>query len=162
VAKQVEPMTTPGTTEPFPTPPEILSFGEVRLRLVRIVPGDASRGLVPFYHFRILAADERDAGHINFRVGDTEHVRHCAGHIGFEINESFRGRRFAFQACQAIAPFVRLIYDAVILTCDPDNPASIRTIERLGAGFIDEVAVPPHDPHYERGSRSKKRYRWEP
>jgi hypothetical protein len=32
----------------------------------------------------------------------------------------------------------------------------------LGAGFVDEIPVPPHDPHYQRGSRSKKRYRWTP
>jgi hypothetical protein len=24
------------------------------------------------------------------------------------------------------------------------------------------VAVPPHDPHYQRGSRFKRRYRWKP
>jgi tagatose 1,6-diphosphate aldolase len=50
----------------------------------------------------------------------------------------------------------------VTITCDPDNLASIRTIERLGASFADEVPVPPHDPHFQRGSRSKRRYRWIP
>jgi hypothetical protein len=38
----------------------------------------------------------------------------------------------------------------------------MRTIERLGARFIDEVVVPPYDPHYQRGSRRKRRYRWTP
>jgi predicted acetyltransferase len=66
------------------------------------------------------------------------------------------------QACHAIAPFVRSIYRSVTITCDPDNLASRRTIERLGAKFVDEVAVPPHDPHYQRGSRIKRRYRWTP
>jgi hypothetical protein len=27
---------------------------------------------------------------------------------------------------------------------------------------MDEVAVPPHDPHFLRGSRSKRRYEWAP
>ena len=112
------------------------------------------------YHFRILAADDLDVGHINFRVGSTEHVRVCAGHIGFEIREQFPGHGYAFQACRAIAPFVRSVYDSVTITCDPDNQASRRTIERLGASFTDEVPVPEHDPHYQRGSRSKRRYRW--
>jgi hypothetical protein len=40
--------------------------------------------------------------------------------------------------------------------------ASRRTIERLGAEFIDEVPVPEHDPHYARGSRIKRRYLWKP
>jgi predicted acetyltransferase len=143
-------------------PPEALSFGQVRLHFIRIVPGDPSRDFVPAYHFRILLGDGSDVGHINFRVGDTEHVRVSAGHIGFEICEEHRGHGYAFEACCAIAPFVRSVYDAVTITCDPDNLASRRTIERLGASFIDEVPVPQHDPHYQRGSRFKRRYRWTP
>ncbi len=150
------------SVEQFQTPPDTLAFGQVRLQFVHIVPGDASRDLVPAYHFRILTVDGSDVGHINFRVGDTEHVRIAAGHIGFQIQESFRGHGYSFKACRAIAPFVRSVYETVIITCDPDNHASIRTIERLGAAFIDEVPVPPHDPHYQRGSRSKRRYRWTP
>ncbi len=150
------------TVESLPVPPESLSFGGVGLHFAGVVPGEAARGLAPFYHFLISAAEGPEVGHINFRVGDTEHVRLCAGHIGFEIREPFRGHGYALQACRAIAPFVRSIYDAVIITCNPDNLASIRTIERLGASFIDEVAVPPHDPGYQRGSRRKRRYRWIP
>ena len=155
-------MTALPTTAPFPEPPETLSFGEVRLRFVRVVPGDEPQGLVPQYHFRIIAAGDVDVGNINFRIGDTEHVRLCAGHIGFEIVEAFRGHGFALQACRALAPFVRSFYEAVTITSDPDNQASIRTIEQLGASFVDEISVPPHDPQYQRGSRSKKRYRWTP
>jgi predicted acetyltransferase len=153
-------MTVSRPTDLLPVPREPLSFGEVTLRFVRVVPGDDSCGFVPYYHFRIIAADGADVGHINFRVGDTKHVLLCAGHVGFEVGESFRGRRFAFQACRAIAPLVRSFYETVTITSNPDNRASIRTIERLGVTFVDEVAVPPHDPHYQSGSRSKKRYRW--
>jgi len=153
-------MIAPLPEESLPVPPETLSYGQVTIRFDRIVPGKPSRGFVPYYHFRILIADGQEVGHINFRVGDTEHVRVCAGHIGFEILESFRGHGYALQACRAIAPFVHSIYDAITITCDPENFASMRIIERLGASFIEEVAVPPHDPHYHRGSRSKRRYTW--
>lgn len=155
-------MTTTRNEDPLPAPPQGLSYGDVRLRFAEAVPGDPARGFVPYYHFRILVADGSDAGHINFRVGDTEHVRVCAGHIGFEVLEPHRGHGYAYQACQAIAPFVRSVYDAVIITCNPDNYPSRRTIERLGACFIDEIAVPLHDPAYERGARIKRRYRWTP
>src|ERR1700690_1861282 len=155
-------MSLPATIKSFPVPPGRLSFGDVRLQFSRIVPGEASRGVVPFYHYLILTTDDQVAGHINFRVGDTEHVRLCAGHVGFEVGEPFRGGGVAFSACRALAPFIRSFYGTVIMTCDPDNRASLRTIERLGARFIDEVPVPPLDPHYQRGSRSKKRYRWTP
>jgi tagatose 1,6-diphosphate aldolase len=155
-------MNTVLSVESLPAPNELLAFGEVALRFVQIFPGDTARGFVPYYHFRIITVDGTDVGHINFRAGNTEHVLTCAGHIGYEVAERFRGRHYAMQACRAIAPLVRSFYEAVTITSDPDNHASIRTIERLGACFVDEIAVPAHDPHYQRGSRSKRRYQWKP
>jgi len=146
----------------LPNPPDGLSFGQVHLRFDRLVPGDQAHGFVPAYHFRVLDPAGADVGHINFRVGDTEHVRIAAGHIGFEILAPFRGHGYAYEACCALAPFVRSIYKTVTITCDPDNYASSRTIERLGAKFVDEVPIPPHDPQFLRGSRRKKRYQWTP
>lgn len=146
----------------LPPAPASLAFGDIKLAFVRIVPGNPAGDLVPYYHFRILTDQGTDAGHINFRVGDTDHVRMVAGHIGFEVVAASRGHGNAYQACCALAPFVRSITREVIITCDPENVASRRTIERLGAEFMDEVDVPPHDPHYIRGSRSKRRYRWRP
>lgn len=146
--------------DPLPSPPARLSYAEVTLQFSRIIPGELLRGFVPAYHFRILNEDGTDTGHINFRVGDTEHVWLCAGHIGYEVLEPFRGCGYALKACRAIAPFVRTLFSTVIITSDPDNHASIRIIERLGACFLDETLVPPQDPHYQRGSRIKRRYRW--
>src|SRR5215831_8044276 len=134
-------MTTSSSIQTLRLPSETLSFHQVRLHFVRVIPGDPARDFVPAYHFRILVANGLDVGHINFRVGDTEHVRVCAGHIGFEILEQFRGHGYALQACRAIAPFVRSVSGTVTITCDPDNVGSTRTIERLGAGFTDEVLV---------------------
>jgi len=150
------------SAESLPPPTQDLCFGKVVLRFDKIVPGDISRHFVPYYHFLILTSGGVEVGHVNFRVGDTEHVRIAVGHIGFVVLEAFRGHGYALQTCRAIAPFVRSFYDAVIITCDPDNRASVRTIERLGASFIDEVAVPPQDPHYQRGSCIKRRYKWTP
>lgn len=155
-------MTISDTTEAQPAPPANLIFGEVRLQFVQLVAGDVSRGFAPFYHFRILVNGTVDVGHINLRIGETVHVRRCAGHLGFEIFEAYRGRGYAFKACKAIAPFVLWFYDSVIVTCDPDNEPSRQTLERLGAAFLDEVPVPEHEPAFARGSRTKRRYQWNP
>ena len=136
-----------------------LARGGVALRFVDVAPGEATRGIVPSHRFRI-EADGIDVGRINFRARDTEHVILYAGHIGFAIAEAHRGRGLAALACLALAPFANAIRDAVVLTCDPDNYASIRTIDRLGAVFLEERDVPAHDPQYDRGSRRKRRYRW--
>jgi len=118
-----------------------LCYGQVTLCFDKVVPGDAALGFVPYYHFRILLADSRDAGRINFRVGDTDHITLVAGHIGYEISEAFRGHSYALQACRALAPFVRLFYPAVIITSNPDNLPSVRTIEKLGATFLDDAGA---------------------
>jgi tagatose 1,6-diphosphate aldolase len=156
------PVTVPFKQETLPLPIKKLSSGSVILRRDKVVPGEPARGFVPYYHFRVLTADGSDVGHINFRVGEAEHIRLFTGHIGFEIRETYRGHGYALQACRAIAPLVRSLYETVVITCDPDNIASRRTIERLGASFIDEIAVPPDEPHYVCGSRAKRRYRWRP
>ena len=145
----------------LPPPPGDLRFDAVTLAFATILPGDPARGFAPAYHFRIHV-DGRDVGRINFRVGDSAHVEFTAGHIGFEIAGPSRGHGYAYQACRALGPFVRTMYPSVIVTCDPANAPSRRTIARLGAAFLDEVPVPTHEPAYARGSRSKLRYRWAP
>ena len=68
----------------------------------------------------------------------------------------------ALRACRALAPLVAEVCGEIIITCDPDNRASRRTIELLGAEFLGEQAAPPADPAYAAGRRRKLRYRWAP
>jgi predicted acetyltransferase len=143
------------------TPPE-LSFGEVRLRFLLAMAGRPEHKLVPYYSFRIVHADGEDIGHLNLRVGDGDHVTFYAGHVGYSVVEPYRGHGYAEQACRALAPFARTIEPALVLTCDPDNDASRRTIEKLGARYLDRVVVPEDDPQYHGGSRYKLRYEWRP
>jgi tagatose 1,6-diphosphate aldolase len=50
---------------------------------------------------------------------------------------------------------------ALWITCNPDNHASRRTCERLGARLVEIVPVPKTDPLYARGETEKCRYRIE-
>jgi len=143
-------------------PPARLAWGNVVLEFAQVVPADPVRELVPYYHFRILTENACDAGFINFRLGDSERIMLYAGHIGYEVFEPYRGNRLALAACQAIGPFVRTIYESVIITCNPDNEPSRRTIELLGGRFLNEIPVPPEEPAYISGSRAKRRYDWKP
>lgn len=132
------------------------------MEFASITQGDSQQGFVPGYHFRVFNSDGLDIDHVNFRVGDTQHVRMAAGHVGFEILEKHRGNRYASKACLALAPWIATFNEPVLITTDPENLASIRTIQRIGGVFLDEVDVPEGDPHYLRGSHRKKRYLWEP
>ena len=44
------------------------------------------------------------------------------------------------------------------ITCNPDNAASRRTCERLGATLVDTVPIPPDHPFRLRGEIAKCRY----
>ncbi len=146
----------------LPQAPVFSVFQNVRVCFSTMTPGDLARGFVPGYHFRILDDAGEDVGHVNVRVGDTEHVRLAAGQIGFGIEEKHRGHGYAGKACLALAGWIGGFNDHVLITADPDNAVSIRTIERIGGRFLDEVDVPEGDPHYLRGSLRKRRYLWSP
>jgi len=51
-------------------------------KIVDVEPGGE---LVPFYHFKITDKDGNKVGHLNFKVGETNHIMQCVGHIGYEI-----------------------------------------------------------------------------
>jgi tagatose 1,6-diphosphate aldolase len=132
------------------------------LRFVRIDAGDPSKGFVPAYHFSIENTQGFEVGHLNFRVGDSDHVRLAAGHVGFAISEEHRGHGYAGDACLAIGPWVAEKSGQVLITTDPENFASTATLNRVGAAYRDEVEVPQGDPHFQRGSYRKLRFDWCP
>ena len=150
----------PENCRQYPSPPAIIYGDGITLRYSHLIPGNGRRGLVPAYHFRILDAFEVDSGHINFRVGDTEHITLVAGHIGYEIIPPQRGNSYAEKACRALAPFISRFYREVIITANPDNRISLHIIEKLGSIYVNEIIVPKSDPAYAAGARVKRRYRW--
>ena len=146
----------------LPQAPETLRHGKVKLVFHQITEGNKEKGFIPGYHFKIFNDQAEEVGQLNFRVGETTHVKFAAGHIGYEITPKHRGNRYATDACLALAPWVAEVSASVLITVDPNNIASIKTIESIGATYLDEVDVPEGDPHYLRGSLRKKRYVWEP
>jgi predicted acetyltransferase len=46
-------------------------------------------------------------GNINLRVGHTEHLTLYRGHIGFGVQEPFRGNRLALRSCRLLAGLAR-------------------------------------------------------
>lgn len=146
----------------MPMAPRVIRSEGLVLRFHCLRPGDAVQGLLPAYEFRIHYENGLEVGHVNLRVGNSRHAELVAGHLGYGVHPPFRGKRVALRACRALVPFVAEVCGEIIITCDPDNPASRRTIELLGAEFLGERAVPLDDPAYEAGRRLKRRYRWVP
>jgi tagatose 1,6-diphosphate aldolase len=126
--------------------------------------GDPDAHLVPSYHFWMLrrrhANGHAIVGGIGLRLGENSNLQWVIGHIGYQVYPFARGNHYAARACRLLLPLAeRHGMRTLWITCNPDNAASKRTCERIGATLIDVVPVPPNHPLYERGEREKCRYR---
>lgn len=141
--------------------PGELSDGVVRLRLADKQPADPARGWVPQYVFHIHSEASGDrAGELNLRIGNTERMLLFGGHIGYGVRPEYRGQRFAARAVRLVVPLaIRHGLREIWITCNPENIASRRTCEVVGAEFIEIVELPPDSDMYSEGERRKCRYR---
>ncbi len=145
----------------FPPPPA-MNFADVSLHLEKMIPADQKKILVPVYRFAIRNKNNIRVGHISFKVGDIPHILYYAGHIGYEIAPHHRGNGYAAKACLALKPFVAQNYDSLIITTDPGNIASVKTILNIGALYLDQVEIPKDNfMRKNHGHRFKRRYVWD-
>lgn len=138
------------------------SDGEIDVILEARVPANPPHDALPAYRFRIAHGETaKTIGGVRLRVGYTEDTVRYYGHIGYNIEEAFRGHYYAARACLLIKPVI-LDHglDVIWITCNPDNWASRKTCERIGCELIEIVDVPPYNPMYQRGEHQKCRYRW--
>ena len=83
-----------------------------------------------------------------------------AGHVGYGVEERHRGHRYAERALRLLSPVARRLgLGPLWVTCDPENVALRRTLERLGAELVEEVDVPPDCVIFGSGHPRKCRYR---
>lgn len=140
----------------------ILTDGEIDLTLERTFDGIPGTTWAPSYNFKISLHGQREKiGNISLRIGNTDHLRLYAGHIGYGIDRNHQGHRYAAKACRLVKQ-VALDHDLseVWITCNPDNSPSRRTCEIVGAEYVETVDLPSNTELYRLGERQKRRYRW--
>lgn len=122
---------------------------------------NAARGRVPAYRFAMrLDGVDRPVGRISLRIGSGDMIEFYAGHVGYEVLPAFRGNRLAERSVRLLLPLARRHdFTELWITTNPDNWASRRTCERLGAQFVEIVDVPRDSTVFERGGERKCRYR---
>ena len=97
---------------------------------------------------------------VDVRIGDSPEQFYL-GHIGYHVDEPFRGHGYARRACLLAAPLLRG-YDmrTVVITTDPDNWPSVRTCENLGCVLESTVNVPEKMVEKLEISTVKHRFIW--
>ena len=127
--------------------------------------GDLPIGRVPAYHFwmRVPAGvgdpPIRVVGGLGLRIGTNAELELYSGNIGYHVYPPARGRHFAERACRLVLPLARRHgMDRLWITCNPDNVASRRTCERLGARLVEIVPIPGDHPFRLRGETAKCRF----
>jgi predicted acetyltransferase len=116
---------------------------------------------VPTYRFLMKHAENGElVGGIRLRVGSTPHVERYAGHIGYDVLPEHRGHHYASRSVELLVPLARRLgLDPLWITCDPENHASRRTLELVGARLIEIVDVPLDCAIRQAGHPRKCRYR---
>jgi predicted acetyltransferase len=113
-------------------------------------------------HTRVPAADLTMVGSISLRIGHSVNLDRYLGHIGYHVMPSARGHHYSERAARLLLPVARAHgHQHLWITCNPENVASRRTCEALGAVYVDTVALPREHPLYKQGDREKCRYRVE-
>lgn len=125
-------------------------------------PSETACPTAPAYHFwmRSTRCELEIVGTIGLRVASTPEIDLYYGNIGYHVYPAARGNHYAERSCRLVLPLLaRHGINPAWITCNPDNIASRRTCERLGAELIDTVPVPPENHLFLRGDRQKCRYK---
>lgn len=101
------------------------------------------------------------AGKIDLRIGYTNSIVFYGGHIGYSIDEEYRGNHLAGKACLLLKDEIKKHgLDVIWITCNPNNHASRKTCEWIGAALIEIVDLPKDNDMYNENVTRKCRYRW--
>lgn len=135
---------------------DYLTDGEIELKISGKYSGDEK--LLPFYYYDIFY-NNRFIGRISMRIG-SNFDSYYNGNIGYEIEENFRGNNFAFKACKLVLQIAKAHgMNEIILTCDENNIASYKTIEKLGGELIEIVKPPKTYFAYRENMKKQRIYR---
>lgn len=140
----------------------VLYGHDIDIKLLSKSDGNIKPGWSPEYKFQIMLHKSDIAiGHINVRFGNNEKILKYIGHIGYGVDEAYRGNKYSVKACELVRRVLREHgVPKVIITCNPDNFASRKTCEAIGANLLEIIDIPKTSDAYSETERSKCRYQW--
>ncbi len=120
-----------------------LSGDGIRLELRERTLRDRSLGIKESLTYDILKAEGGIyLGYVSLRVGESPEIYYL-GHIGYRVEEPYRGHGYARKAVEALLPLIEYLgFHTLSITTDTDNLPSRKTCEHLGCVLESIVAVP--------------------
>lgn len=140
-----------------------LTDGLIRLRLISYQNGSDYVGFLPTYYFSIVKVENPyiEVGRCDLRIGQAPEIPY-AGHIGYRVHVHHRGRNYAKKATKLLLGFAdELGIERLLITCDPDNIPSRKTLESLGGIYEGILTVPRDSVCYRVGDRLKCQFWYE-
>ncbi len=115
-------------------------------------PATVPEGKVQATQFlAIRESDGKVVAMIQIRHYFNEYLEKYAGHIGYSTRPSERRKGYAKEMLRLALPFCQEIgLDRVLISCEPDNPGSRRTIIANGGVYENTVHEPGEDIDLER------------
>lgn len=148
----------PSTFDAFIDVPQ-LANGKTYLVCVAKKEAIPAKKYVPAYDFVICKGGEK-IGHINLRIGYTDGL-YYGGQIGYGVDEQYRGRGYAAEACRLLLPVATAHgMEKLLITNDHTNHASKRVCEKLGARFLRVAPLPEWHELYKEGQRFVNIFEW--
>ncbi len=99
---------------------------------------DIEPGRVPA-SLLVATVDDKIVGRSSIRYALNDYLAVIGGHIGYAVLPEFRGHGFATEMLRQSLVIARSRgVDRVLVTCDDDNYASARVIEKCG-GILESV-----------------------
>lgn len=142
----------------FLKPPSMID-SDLKLELINQKPYDKENEYVPTYEFNIVNNySNAIMGGFRLRIGYNEIIKYL-GHLGANVDEEYRGNQYTTRSIKLMLPFVAQHgLDDLIVTCNPDNIASIKTCERAGGIFLGITNIPETNVLYSKESTQKRIY----
>ena len=129
-------------------------------RYLKIDPEPEREGAPTYYFNMVREGSSIVVGSISLRIGNPDRLVLYRGHIGYSVKPEYRGHHFAARSVRLLIPLAAVHkLNPIWITCDPDNFASRRTCELVGAEFVEIIDIPPEEDLYHGGIRQKCRYR---
>ena len=133
---------------------------ELVLRLDRTSQAQPERNWVPAYYFTICLPDGTPVGGCDLRIGHNRST-YLGGNIGYHVDETYRGHRYAAKACALLFRQARKHgMDHLYISCPVENLASDCTCRLAGGSLAETADVPEDNDMYAEGIRRVNIYRF--